>query len=209
MNIADIFTVDGPLATYAWTNKSAFTSILSSTSLGATVGDNGGGNTNDPAFTTGVPYTFTLSVAHRLPSEVDISTIVFGSTLSNGYVMQTVTDTNYAYTNFDLFAMRPASSSTTFQQLNVKSFKVEKMNILPARPQFTSIKKQAGSAILTWSCQPGYTYTVLKTNILSGPYTNWPVLVSGYPLGFATGSSISYTDAAASTAPAYYLIQSP
>jgi len=63
--------------------------------------------------------------------------------------------------------------------------------------------------VLNWNSMAGATYSVLKTNILVGPISNWPAIVKGYPPGGATGGPLSYTDATAAFSPAFYRVSSP
>ena len=63
--------------------------------------------------------------------------------------------------------------------------------------------------VLTWDSTAGATYSVLKTNVLSGPIVNWPAMVKGYPAGGAAGGPLSYTDATATVNPAFYRVSSP
>ena len=63
--------------------------------------------------------------------------------------------------------------------------------------------------VLHWNSVAGASYSVLKTNRLSGIETNWPVLQTGYPAGGAAGGSLSYTDATVNASPAYFRLRSP
>jgi hypothetical protein len=65
------------------------------------------------------------------------------------------------------------------------------------------------SFVLTWNATAGATYSVLKTNVLSGSSANWPPIVTGYPVGGAAGGALSYTDTPANIGSAYYRISSP
>ncbi|HUA37136.1 MAG TPA: carbohydrate binding domain-containing protein [Candidatus Sulfopaludibacter sp.] len=63
--------------------------------------------------------------------------------------------------------------------------------------------------VLTWNSSGGATYSVFKTNVLGGPVSNWPVIVTGYPAGGATGGTLSFTDTTATVSPAFYRVSSP
>jgi glucuronoarabinoxylan endo-1,4-beta-xylanase len=63
--------------------------------------------------------------------------------------------------------------------------------------------------VLTWNAVPGAFYSVLKTNVLASPATNWPAIVTGYPPGGAAAGSLSYTDTAVSLTTNFYEIRSP
>jgi hypothetical protein len=210
MNFATAFTMDGPLTTWFWTNVNLGDAAMTHEYNAIQIGDNGGGHSNDPAFTDGLPYTFIFNVAHTDTNVVNLTTVILGSTLTNGAIMQTVTDTNFAFTNFDTFALRPSSSSVSCGFEVFTGFKVETLPILPTAPHLTSIKKQSGNYVVTWNSTPGYTYSVLRTNNLNAHVATWPpAIVTGYPPGYATGSSLSYTDTTATAIANYYLISSP
>jgi glucuronoarabinoxylan endo-1,4-beta-xylanase len=63
--------------------------------------------------------------------------------------------------------------------------------------------------VLTWNATPGAIYSVLRTNILAGAATNWPALITSYPLGGATNGSLSYTDTTATASQYFYRVTSP
>jgi len=63
--------------------------------------------------------------------------------------------------------------------------------------------------ILSWNSTAGATYSVLKTNVLSGPIINWPAIATDYPAGGAAGGPLSFTDATAVVSPAFYRVRSP
>ncbi len=63
--------------------------------------------------------------------------------------------------------------------------------------------------VLTWNATSGATYSVFKTNVLGGPVSNWPAVVTGYPAGGAIGGPLSYTDTTAAVSPAFYRVSSP
>ena len=70
-------------------------------------------------------------------------------------------------------------------------------------------KPGTSSFVLTWNSTAGATYSVLKTNVITGSSANWPVIVNGYPPGGAVGGPLSYTDTTATISPAYYRVRSP
>ncbi|HEX5399565.1 MAG TPA: carbohydrate binding domain-containing protein [Verrucomicrobiae bacterium] len=63
--------------------------------------------------------------------------------------------------------------------------------------------------VLTWNSTSGATYSIFRTNLLDGSAANWPLLISGYPLGGAAGGLLSYTDATAGASSTFYRISSP
>jgi glucuronoarabinoxylan endo-1,4-beta-xylanase len=63
--------------------------------------------------------------------------------------------------------------------------------------------------VLTWNSVAGATYSVLKTNVLSGFATQWPAIVTGYPTGGAMGGPLSYTDVTVSVSASFYRVGSP
>jgi hypothetical protein len=125
MNFGTSFGVP-PLQTLADTNAFNGNSQLAKTGDFVQIGPNGGGTTNDPGFTDGINYTLIMSITENNPTNVAITTTFLGSTFSNGAsITQTVTDTNYCYTNFDEFVMRPALGSETASTFTINSFQVE------------------------------------------------------------------------------------
>ena len=213
MNFATTFTMDGPLQLLAWTNapEGAGNALFATSASDAIVlGDNGGGHSNDPAFTDGITYQFIMTVARTATTSADITTTIAGPTLLNGAISQTVTDTNFAFSNFDTFAMRPASTSTSCKFITMTAFKAETLPIVPPAPQFTKITKQGTNVVLTWNATPGYSYSVLRTNDLRTALTNWPApIVTAYPPGYAQGSTLSVTDSTATATLNFYRLSSP
>ncbi|HWY30938.1 MAG TPA: cadherin-like beta sandwich domain-containing protein [Candidatus Acidoferrum sp.] len=115
-----------PLQTFANTNSVDNKAQLSTTKEFAQIGANGGGTTNDPGFTDGINYTLIMSITENNPTNVTITTTFLGSTFSNGAsITLTDTDTNYCYTNFDEFIMRPALAGETATNFTFTSFKIE------------------------------------------------------------------------------------
>jgi len=125
MNFGTTFG-EAPLQTFADTNSVDNKAQLSSTSELQQLGSNGGGTTNDPGFVDNTSYTLVFSVTENNPTNVTITTTFLGSTFANGSnITQTVTDTNFCYTNFDEFILRPALASTTATNFTITSFKIE------------------------------------------------------------------------------------
>ena len=65
------------------------------------------------------------------------------------------------------------------------------------------------AVVLTWNATPGSIYSVLRTNILTGAATSWPVIKTGYPPGGAPAGSLSYTDVTATASQNFYRLTSP
>jgi hypothetical protein len=115
-----------PLQTFAETNSQTVASQLASSSVLGQIGANGGGTTNDMGFEDNTSYTLQLTVTENNPTNVSITTTFWGSTFGNGSnITQTVIDTNYCYTNFDEFIVRPAAGSEVASTLTLTSFKLE------------------------------------------------------------------------------------
>ncbi len=133
MNFGTTFGI-APLQTFADTNSTTVGSQLASSGQLISLGSNSGGTTNDPGFIDNVNYTLELSVTENNPTNFSITTTFWGSSFANGSnITQTVTDTNYCYTNFDEFIMRPALGSQTASTFNFTSFKIETfMNNVPS-----------------------------------------------------------------------------
>ncbi|MGO8836741.1 MAG: hypothetical protein ACLQAH_17980 [Limisphaerales bacterium] len=147
MNFGTTFGIP-PFQTFADTNNLLDTgAILSSTSeLDSSLGPNSGGTTNDPAFIDGTNYTLTLSVTENSSTNLSITTTVWGPTFTNGsYITQTVTDTNYCYTNYDTFVMRLNDGATTATNWTFSSF-----TVVTFTPIITSLLAD-GNLTLSWS----------------------------------------------------------
>jgi len=125
MNFGTTFGV-APLQTIAETNAQTVTSQLATSSVLGQIGDNGGGTTNDTGFEDNTSYTLEFSVTELSATNFSITTTFWGSTFLNGSnITQTVIDTNYCYTNFDEFIMRPAEGAEVASTLTLTAFKIE------------------------------------------------------------------------------------
>ena len=96
----------------------------------------------------------------------------------------------------------PAMSIVTF---------VGQGSVAPASITITDVSYDSTTPafVLAWNSTSGSTYSVLKTNTLGGSSANWPVLVTGYPIGGASGGSLSYTDTTVTAGTAFYRVSSP
>jgi hypothetical protein len=213
MNFGTTFGI-APFSLAACTNAASTSGLLATTTDQYSFGHSGGGNTNDPGLVDGTPYTLIISATETNANLIAITTTILGTTFANGTnITFTETDTNFDYTNFDTFCLRPNDSGTTATNFTFTSFRVE---TFPASQpvsgpiQISSVQKQApGSMVLTWTSAPGFTYSIYRTNLLSAPVSTWPVIVTGYPSGGASGSSLSYTDTTASATSGFYRVSSP
>ena len=79
-------------------------------------------------------------------------------------------------------------------------------NIAISRVSYVSSPR---SFVLTWNATAGAYYSVQRTNTLGAAAANWPAIVTGYPVGGATGGSLSYTDTTATVGPSFYRVRSP
>lgn len=197
-----------PFSAFADTNSVDGQAVISKSTELDGIGDDGGGTTNDPAFTDGVPYTLILSVTKTASDSVDITTTVFGSTLNNGMITQTVTDTTYAYTNFDTFVMRPNASTTTATNFTFTGFKIELLSPSDSGPiQLIDVTMPAANSTeISWNSVSGAYYSVLRTNDASANTTNWPVIATGI---VGNGGVISFTDTNATDSVGFYRVSSP
>ncbi len=161
MNFGTAFGI-APLQTFADTNSVTVGSQLASATQLISVGSNSGGTTNDPGFIDNVNYTLELSVTENNPTNFSITTTFWGTNFLNGSnITQTVTDTNYCYTNFDQFIMRPALGSQTASTFTFTSFKVETfMNNVPS----VSTNASLSSLVLT---PAGTLSPAFASNVLS------------------------------------------
>lgn len=215
MNFGTTWGLTGPLQTFANTNVVDGQGVIAKgTEQDTTMGPNGGGSYGDPGFLDSSNYTLLFAIAHPDTNITAITTTWYGPGLTNGgAITQTVTDTNYAYTNFDMFVIRPNASSATCAFMQFSSFKVETLPIVPAAPQITKITRlNAGTNVITWNASVGYSYSVLKTNALgtaTAPTSSWPVVATGYPFAGSLGTSLSWTDTTATASSSFYRISSP
>jgi hypothetical protein len=213
MNFGTTFGL-APFSLAACTNVVSASSILATTTDQFSFGHSGGGTTNDPGLIDGVPYTLIMTVTENATNSVDITTTILGTNFLNGTnITFTETDTNFDYTTFDTFCLRPNDGPTTATNFTLSSFLVETYPVSSpvAGPiRISSIQRSApGSVVLTWTSTPGFTYSVYKTNVLSAPIATWPVIVTGYPVGGAAGTSLSYTDTTATATSGFYRVSSP
>lgn len=208
MNFGTTFGI-APLQTVADTNINDDVSVFSKSADFIQIGDNSGGTTNDPGFTDGVPYTAIMSITENSTNSVNITTTIMGSTLTDGMITQTVTDTNYCYTNFDTFVVRPNDGGTTATNFTTTGFEVETYPTQASGPILASVAALPGNTIvLSWNSTEGTTYSIYRTNNLTAPLLNWNKIATGIPNGGGTGGTIFYTDRPAG-AIEFYRISSP
>lgn len=208
MNYGTVFS-EAPLQTLACTNFNQTGSLLASSGVLIKIGSNGGGNTNDIGFADGVPYTVVMSIVERSTNAVDITTTFIGSTLTNGMITQTVTDTNYCYTNFDTFCFRPAGGSEAATNFTFTSFQVSTFPTPAAGPFTTALTRiPPNDTVLSWPATAGATYSIYRTNNLESAVSNWTQITTGFPSGGAPGGTIYYTDQPSGSVE-FYKISSP
>jgi hypothetical protein len=180
MNFGTTFGV-APLQTFADTNNPADVgAILASTSqLDTGLGSNSGGTTNDPAFKDGANYTLVLSVKENNPTNMTITTTFWGTTFANGSnITQTVTDTNYCYTNYDTFVMRLNTGATTATNWTLSSFQVVTITTSSGSPIITNSLSD-GNLTLSWSSDYiGWNLESQTNTLNAGLSANW-VIVAG------------------------------
>jgi hypothetical protein len=171
LNFGTTFGI-APLQTTAATNLVSASAVFASTADYGQIGSNGGGTTNDPAFVDTTNYTFVFSVTENSPTNVSITSTFSGSTLTNGMITQTVTDTNYCCTNFDTFTLREHDGAiTTATNFTITSFKVETLTASVTPISLTS--SLSGSTLtLTWP-STGWTLQSQTNGLSTGLYTNW------------------------------------
>jgi hypothetical protein len=73
----------------------------------------------------------------------------------------------------------------------------------------TQFNPSGPSFVLTWTATAGATYSVYKTNVITGSSANWPVIKANYPVGGAAGGPLSYTDTTTTISPAFYRVSRP
>ncbi len=208
MNYGNVFS-EAPLQTVADTNLNQIGSIFSTSGVFAKIGSNGGGNTNDAGFADGVPYTMVMSIAEKSTNSINITTTFIGSTLTNGTITQTVTDTNYCYTNFDTFCFRPAAGDEAATNFTFTSFEVETFPTPASGPFVASVQRfPPNTIVLSWNSTQGSTYTIYRTNNIAASLPAWTQITAGFPSGGAAGGTIYYTDKPSGSLE-FYKISSP
>jgi glucuronoarabinoxylan endo-1,4-beta-xylanase len=139
-----------------------------------------------------ISQTFNLS---NFPAVSSVTPWITSATMSlSNQAPVTVSSSSFGYT-------LPAMSVVTFagQVTAPANITISGTSYNPDGPAF----------VLIWNSTPGATYSVLKTNVLDGSSANWPPIITGYPVGGATGGPISYTDTTANVDSAYYRVSSP
>jgi hypothetical protein len=181
MNFGTTFGL-APLQTFANTNSGQTgAAVLSKTAaLDTGLGPNSGGTTNDPGFVDGTNYTLVLSVTENNPTNVSITTAFWGSTFANGSnITQTVTDTNYCYTNFDTFVMRPNDGATTALGFTFTSFKVETISEVNINSPIITNSYSGGNLTLSWSSDYiGWNLESQTNTLNAGLAANWEVVAN-------------------------------
>jgi glucuronoarabinoxylan endo-1,4-beta-xylanase len=162
----------------------------------------------------------------------------FNDTNSDNFVIVALNNTSgsisqtFNLTNFPALvsSVTPWITSATNSLANLAPISVSGSSftyLLPAQSVVTFVGQSAGvpssnivisgttylpsgsGFVLTWNATAGASYSVLKTNVLSGSSTNWPAIVTGYPTDGAAGGPLSYTDTTATVSPAFYRVRSP
>ncbi|HUA67939.1 MAG TPA: hypothetical protein VMA13_05265 [Candidatus Saccharimonadales bacterium] len=142
---------------------------------------------------TSVTQTFNLT---NFPAVNSVTPWITSATLSlSNQTPVAVSHASFTYT-------LPAQSVVTFSG---QAFSAPTNTVVSG----VSYDPAAPAFVLTWNSTQGATYSVFKTNVLSGSGTNWPAIVTGYPVGGAAGGPLSYTDTAATVSPAFYKVSSP
>ena len=134
-----------------------------------------------------------------------IGSFVMPAAATNGWAHVTVavdlalTNVTFPGIAFESFYQAGGGGTAAFWMDNVQlTGRTNQVSLWPAA-------SPGGVFTLKWNAAPGYTYTVQRSMDLS----NWTNLVSGYPSGGATGTSVSYTDTNAPPAHALYRVSSP
>ena len=124
-----------------------------------------------------------------------------------GSVTPWVTSSSLSLSNQPAVAVSNAAFAYPLPALSVVTF-VGKA-FLPFNLAISGSPPSGSGLVLSWSSVSGASYSVLKGNLLSGSFTNWAAIVTGYPKGGAASSALSYTDAAVNMPPDFYRIRSP
>jgi len=121
-----------------------------------------------------------------------------------------ITSSNLSLASQPAVSVTNASFTYTLPPLSVVTFAGQRY-VAPSSITISGVSYDPTTPafVLTWNSIPGVTYSVFKTNVLGFPPATWPVIVTGYPAGGASGGPLSYTDTTATISPAFYEVSSP
>jgi glucuronoarabinoxylan endo-1,4-beta-xylanase len=121
-----------------------------------------------------------------------------------------ITSATMSLSNQTPVAVSGSSFTYTLPPMSVVTF-AGQGDVMPSSITISDVSYDpaASAFVLTWNSTEGATYSVFKTNVLSGSDLNWPAIVTGYPAGGAAGGPLSYTDTTATVSPAFYKVSSP
>jgi glucuronoarabinoxylan endo-1,4-beta-xylanase len=144
------------------------------------------------------------------PDPVTVTQVFNLANFTASSVTPWITSSNYSLASQTAVSVANASFTYPLPAMSVVTFAGQGY----AAPTSITISNAAfdpiGPAfVLTWNAASGATYSVFKTNVLGGPVSHWPAVVTGYPAGGALGGPLSYTDATATVSPAFYRVSSP
>ncbi len=144
------------------------------------------------------------------PDPVTVTQVFNLANFTASSVTPWITSTNLSLASQSPVAVANASFTYALPAMSVVTF-VGQGSVAPSSITISNAfyDPTTPAFVLTWNSTAGATYSVFKTNVLGGSVSNWPVVVTGYPLGGATGSSLSYTDTTATVSPAFYRVSSP
>jgi O-glycosyl hydrolase len=144
------------------------------------------------------------------PTSTIVTQIFNLTNFSAGSVTPWITSSNLSLASQPVVGVTNASFTYPLPAMSVITF-VGQGYVPPSSITISSASFNPGGPafVLTWNSTAGATYSVFKTNVLGGAVASWPAMVTGYPVGGATGGPLSYTDTTATASPAFYQVSSP
>ncbi|MGA2174570.1 MAG: hypothetical protein ABSH38_06270 [Verrucomicrobiota bacterium] len=123
-------------------------------------------------------------------------------------VTPSVTSGTLSLSNQAAVAVSNSTFSYALPALSVVTF-IGQAYVAPSSITISRAVLNGSAFVLSWNSVAGASYSVLRTNVLAGPATRWPAIVTGYPAGGAAAGSLSYTDVTVRVAPSFYRVSSP
>jgi glucuronoarabinoxylan endo-1,4-beta-xylanase len=130
------------------------------------------------------------------------------SNFTAGSVTPWITSDALSLSNQPTVGVTNATFTYTLPALSVVTF-VGQAGVAATSIVIAHAAFNGNAFVIGWNSTAGATYSVLRTNVLSGLATNWPAIVTGYPAGGAAGGFLSATDTTAGATLNFYRVRSP